>query len=67
MVTEKTVKVELCDLTLVLFEAETALAENLVWLTDKLDLEVRQKDPDTLRRLAQLNAAWISCAKALKV
>ena len=39
-------------------EAEKALGENLVWLTDKLDLQVRQKDAETLRRLKQLNEAW---------
>ena len=45
--------------------AEVALGENLQWLTDKLDLDVRQKDPETLRRLKQLNDAWTMCVKAL--
>jgi hypothetical protein len=56
-------KVEI--MALALAQAETALGENLVWLTDKLDQLVRQKDADTLRRLAQLNDAWIACCKAL--
>lgn len=46
--------------------AESALGENLVWLTDQLDLAVRQKDPETLRRLAQLNAGWIALCHAQK-
>lgn len=45
-------------------EAEAALGENLVWLADRLDLFVRQKDPETLRRLKQLNDAWVSLARA---
>lgn len=38
--------------------AENALGENLVWLSDALDLRIRQGDKETLRRLAQLSAAW---------
>lgn len=47
-------------------KAEVALGENLVWLTDQLELSVRQKDPETLRRLAQLDEAWrfLCCATA---
>ena len=45
--------------------AESALGENLVWLADALDLKIRQKDPETLKRLAVLNAAWTLLAKAL--
>jgi hypothetical protein len=46
--------------------AESALGENLVWLSDHFDLEIRQRDPETMRRLAQLNAAWIALAKVNK-
>ena len=45
---------------------EAALGENLVWLTDQLDQLVRQQDPDTLRRLKQLNDAWVASAQALE-
>lgn len=45
--------------------AEAALGENLVWLSDQLDQRVRQKDPETLRRLKQLTDAWIALAKVL--
>ena len=45
--------------------AEAALGENLVWLADQLDLKIRQKDPETVRRLAQLNDAWVALAKVL--
>ena len=41
-----------------LIKAEEALGENLVWIADQADLGVRQKDPETLRRLAQLDAGW---------
>jgi hypothetical protein len=44
-------------------QAEQALGENLVWLSDALDQRVRQKDPETLRRLKQLNDAWVALAK----
>ena len=46
-------------------EAETALGENLHWLADKLDQAIRQKDAETIAKLAQLNAAWEMCVKAL--
>ncbi len=39
-------------------EMESALGNNLVWITDQADLGVRQKDPETLRRLAELDRAW---------
>lgn len=45
--------------------AEQALGENLVWLADKFDLAMRQRDPETVRRLSQLNAAWAGLAKAI--
>ena len=48
----------------VIDEAEAALGENLVWITDKLDLQVRQKDAETLRKLEQLNKAWQSLCQA---
>lgn len=47
-------------------QLEAALGENLVWITDKFDLEVRQKDAETLRRLAQLQGAWQAVCKAIK-
>lgn len=46
--------------------AEEALGENLVWLSDHFDLEIRQSDPETMHRLAQLNAAWVALAKVNK-
>lgn len=48
-----------------LIQAEEALGENLVWLADQLGQNVRQRDPETLRKLAQLQAAWLACVKAL--
>ena len=45
--------------------AGEAFGENLTWLTDKLDQGVRQKDPETLQKLSQLNAAWVKVCKAL--
>ena len=54
---------DLLQVSKVITQAESALGENLVWLTDKLDLEVRQRNADTLRRLKQLNDAWVSLAK----
>jgi hypothetical protein len=52
--------------TVLLKLAEQALGENLQWITDQADLGVRQKDAETLRRLKQLNDAWVTIAKALK-
>ncbi len=46
--------------------AEDAIGSNLVWIADQADLGVRQKDPETLRRLAQLDAAWYSLVRHLK-
>ena len=45
--------------------AERALGENLHWLTDKLDLYIRQNDSDTIARLQQLNEAWAELVKAI--
>lgn len=44
-------------------QAEAALGENLVWLSDQLDQHIRQKDADALRRLKQLNDGWIALCK----
>lgn len=46
--------------------AEYALGTNLTWLADALDLKIRQGDPETLRRLAELNAAWVRLCRAIK-
>jgi hypothetical protein len=46
--------------------AEEALGNNLVWLDDALDLRIRQGDKETLRRLAELNAAWGLICRTLK-
>lgn len=51
------------DMRAAVIQAEQTLGENLVWLADKLDLHIRQKDGEVLRRLDQLNAAWIALAK----
>lgn len=53
------------DLQSAVTQAEQALGENIVWLADALDLRVRQGDKEVLRRLKQLNDAWLTCAKAL--
>lgn len=45
--------------------AEEALGSNLVWITDRVDLQVRQGDTDTLQRLAQLRDAWQTIVRAL--
>ena len=37
---------------------ESQLSENLTLLSDKLDLLIRQKEPETLKALADLIAAW---------
>lgn len=45
--------------------AEKALGENLTWITDKLDQDVRQGVPETLEKLKQLEAGWQQLVKAL--
>ena len=45
--------------------AEKDLAENLIWIRDKVDLEIRQKDLGTLRRLKQIDAAWKTLVHAI--
>ena len=47
--------------------AEQALGENLTWICDQVDLQVRQKDPETLRRLQQMNDAWVLICQHLGV
>lgn len=37
---------------------EEGLGNNLVWLTDQLDLSIRQGDRDTIARLKQITRAW---------
>ena len=49
----------------VLEQAERALGHNLQWIHDKVNLEVRQEQPETLLRLRELSQAWIDCCKAL--
>lgn len=44
--------------------AEKALGENLHWLSDKLDMYVRQGDEETLKRLKALHDAWELLARA---
>jgi hypothetical protein len=46
--------------------AEDTLGTNLVWITDQADLGVRQKDPETLRRLKHLNDTWVALVRHLK-
>jgi len=45
-------------------QAESALGENLNWLTDQLDLRIRQGDSETLRRLKQLTDAHAALCRA---
>ena len=49
----------------VLIIAEEALGNNLVWIADQCDLSIRQKDAETLRRLAELENAWKVVCKHL--
>lgn len=44
---------------------ETSLGFNLVWLSDRLDQEVRQGDTETLRRLEELNQGWLAAVRLL--
>ena len=44
--------------------AEQVLGENLVWIADRADQLIRQKDPETLRRIQQLNDGWLALVKA---
>jgi len=44
---------------------EQALGNNLVWLADELDLSVRQGDTDAIRRLNELNTAWVFVCKVI--
>ena len=53
------------DVLKTLRAAEAALGDNLVWITDKCDLEVRQQDVETLRRLDQLESAWKDCVRTI--
>lgn len=45
---------------------EELLGNNLVWLQDQLDLQIRKADKDTIDRLAQINRAWVLTCKLLK-
>jgi hypothetical protein len=45
--------------------AEKALGENLMWLTDKFDLEIRQDNQDVVLRLRQLEEAWAALVKVM--
>lgn len=45
-------------------QAEEAIGNNIVFLTDCLDLSVRQKDPKVLAALKALNDAHIALCKA---
>lgn len=49
----------------VLREAEAALGENLVYITDALDLRVRQKDEEALRKIRQLTDAWVAIVRVI--
>lgn len=42
---------------------EERIGNNLQWLYDQFDLELRQKDPDVTRRLTEINEAWEMLAK----
>jgi hypothetical protein len=48
-----------------LLAVEHALGSNLAWLDDALDLQIRQKDTDTIRRLKELNDAWVLVCRAI--
>lgn len=47
-------------------KAEEAIGNNLVWLTDEFDFQIRRKDPEVLARLAQLNEGWAQICHAMK-
>ena len=53
------------ELVGVLRQAEAALGENLVWITDIVDPLVRQKNKVALKKLAQLNEAHFVICKTL--
>lgn len=44
--------------------AEEVLGDNLVWISDALDLRVRQGDTETTKRLARLNEVWVHLCRA---
>jgi len=46
------------DMFAALESIETALSENLVWLTEQLDVNAQRTDPETIRRLEQLAEGW---------
>ena len=45
--------------------AEETLGNNLVWISDQADLGIRQRDPETLRRLQELEAGWKAIVAAI--
>lgn len=46
-----------------LSEIEERLGNNLQWLYDQFDLELRQKDPDVTKRLKEIEEAWTIAAR----
>ena len=45
--------------------AEKLIGENLMFIHDKLDWQVRSGDPQTLKAVAAFDEAWRALAKAL--
>lgn len=46
------------DMLAALKDIETTLRENLKWLADQLDFNLRRNDRETIKRLEQLAARW---------
>ncbi len=53
------------ELLAALHTAEEALGNNLVGLSDLLDLQIRQGHKEAITRLAELNAGWVAVCKAI--
>lgn len=47
--------------------AEAALVENIQYLTDVLELRIRQGDSEAIRKLQQLTDAWVLLCRAIKL
>ena len=49
-----------------LVEVEACVGENLVWLADQFDLQIRQGNAEVIRRLAQIEHGWRTATSKLK-
>lgn len=51
----------------ILKSVEEALGENLHWISDKFDLEIRQQDHETIKRLRKMQVAWAALARLIAI